>query len=251
MRSMFKAPLLACGALVLASSAAAQQSPRATAYAQVTQWPDWSGVWSPSEPRTTATPPVLTTRGQKLMAEFEAGSARGENLQVAQANCVPSGMPRIMRSPYPHEFVFSPDRVTVLIEIYSQVRRIYTDGRQLPEDPDPYFNGHSVGRWDGDTLVVDTIGLSPQVTLLPGLQATEKTRLHERIWRDGDTLSDEITIVDPDLFAEPYVMTQKYARKPDWEMREYVCQENNRDAADEEGRPSMSLDEDDPFAGLE
>ena len=58
-------------------------------------------------------------------------------------------------------------------------------------------------------------------------------------------------MTDPDLFAEPYVMVQNYALKPDWEMREYVCQENNRDAADAEGRPLMDLGEDDPFAGLD
>lgn len=244
MGRMLRAPLLACGALLLAGPAAAQELSRATAYAEVARLPDWSGVWSPLEPRTTSTAPVLTPLGKSLLDEFEAGKLRGENLQVAEANCVPSGMPRIMRSPYPHEFVFSPGRVNILIEIYSQIRRIYTDGRPLPEDPDPYFNGHSVGRWDGDTLVVDTVGLSPQAVLLPGLKATDKSRLRERIRRDGDVLVDEITITDPDLLAEPYVMTQRYALKPDWEMREYVCQENNQDGADAQGRPSMELGED-------
>jgi hypothetical protein len=181
------------------------------------------------------------------MAEFEAAKARGENLQTEGANCVPSGMPGIMRLPYPIEFVYSPGRVNILIETYSEIRRIYVDGRALPEDPDPAFNGHSVGRWDGDTLVVQTIGLSPQVSLVPGLKATEKTRIDERITRvAADRLVDEITITDPDLFAEPYVMTQTYTLQPDWEIREYVCEENNRDAADELGRPTMDLG--DPFA---
>ena len=122
----------------------------------------------------------------------------------------------------------------------------------MPEDPDPAFNGHSVGRWEGDTLVVETTGISPMVTLVTGLRATGKTRIHERITRvSHERLVDEITITDPDLFAEPYVMTQAYTLQPDWEMREYVCEENNRDAADAEGRPSMDLGEDDPFAGLE
>ena len=63
---------------------------------------------------------------------------------------------------------------------------------------------------------------------------------------------DEITITDPGLLLEPYVMVQNYTLQPDWEMREYVCQENNRDSVDEEGRPSMDLgDADDPFAGLD
>ena len=252
-RVAIKLPLLVAGAMLLAGAPLlAQDAPRATAYADVAAWPDWSGVWSPgvsAASRTTATPPKLTPQAQALVDEFEAGKARGENLQTQAANCVPNGMPGIMRLPYPLEFVYSPGRVNILIETYSQVRRIYVDGRPLPEDPDPFFNGHSVGRWEGDTLVIDTVGISPMVSVVPGLHATPTTRFRERISRDGDTMTDEITITDPALFAEPYVMVQTYTLQPDWEMREYVCQENNRDAADEEGRPSMDLG--DPFEGLD
>jgi hypothetical protein len=85
-----------------------------------------------------------------------------------------------------------------------------------------------------------------------GLHPTENTKFHERIWRDGNIMTDEITTIDPALFTEPYVQVQKYTLQPDWEMREYVCQENNRDAADEKGRPSMKLDDpDDGFSGLD
>jgi hypothetical protein len=238
-------------AAVLAGAAQAQDVGRAAAYAEVTQWPDWSGVWSPgigAGSRTTATPPKLTPEAQRQLAEFEAGKAEGRNLQTQAANCVPNGMPGIMRLPYPIEFVYSPGRVNILIETYSEIRRVYVDGRALPEDPDPFFNGHSVGRWEGDTLVVETVGISPLVSVIPGLNATEQTRFRERITRVApDRLVDEITITDPTLFAEPYVMVQNYTLQPDWEMREYVCQENNRDAADAEGRPSMDLGEDDPF----
>ena len=252
-----RATTLAGAALMMApaSLVQAQEVGRATAYAGVTQWPDWSGVWSPgvsAAARTTSTPPKLTPAGQAILDAFEAGKARGENLQTQAANCVPNGMPGIMRLPYPIEFTYSPGRVNILIETYSQVRRIYVDGRALPEDPDPFFNGHSVGRWEGDTLVVETIGVHPMVSILPGLRATEKTRFQERITRVApDRLVDEITVTDPDLFAEPYVMVQTYTLQPGWEMREYVCQENNRDGADEQGRPSMDLGDDDPFGELE
>ena len=131
------------------------------------------------------------------------------------------------------------------------MRRIYLD-RPLPDDPDPLYNGSSVGHWEGDTLVVDTIGFSPQIYVTTGLHATDKTRFHERIWREGNVLTDEITLTDPNLYTEPYVMVQKYQLQPDWEMREYICQENNRDAADAQGRPSIKLDDpDDPFSGLD
>lgn len=258
MRSvMIKVALLASGAAMLAVSGSsfAQEAPRATAYESVAKWPDWSGVWSPgvgAGSRTTPTPPKLTPAAQATVDAFNAGKARGENLQNDAANCVPNGMPGIMRLPYPIEFTYSPGRVNILIETYSQVRRIYID-KELPQDPDPFFNGHSVGHWEGDTLVVDSNGFTPAIYVVAGLHATEKTRFHERITRDGNILTDEITVADPDLFAEPYVMVQKYTLQPDWEMREYVCQENNRDAADANGRPSMDLgvDEDDPFSGLD
>ena len=248
-------PLLAGAALVLANPVLAQEVGRATAYSEVTQWPDWSGVWSPgvgTGSRTTATPPVFTPAGKALADAFEAGKAEGRNLQNPAANCVPNGMPGIMRLPYPLEFIYSPGRVNILIETYSEIRRVYVDGRPLPEDPDLFFNGTSVGRWEGDTLVIETVGISPQVYVVPGVPATPKTRFVERITRVApDRLVDEITLTDPDLFAEPYVMVQNYSLKPDWEMREYVCQENNRDAADAEGRPSMDLGDDDPFGGLD
>ena len=243
-------------ALALATPAQAQEVGRATAYSEVTQWPDWSGVWSPgvsAAARSTPTPPRLTPAAQARLDAFEAGKARGENLQTQAANCVPNGMPGIMRLPYPIEFVYSPGRVNILIETYSEVRRIYVGGRPPPEDPDPFFNGHSIGRWEGDTLVVDTVGISPQVSVIPGLRATELTSFRERITRlSHDSLVDEITITDPTLVAEPYVMVQNYTLQPSWEMREYVCQENNRDAADAAGRPSMDLgDPNDPFAEIE
>ena len=115
MRRVAFLPLMAA-ALSITGPAAAQETARATAYSEVTQWPDWSGVWSPgvgAGSRTTATPPKLTPAAQALVDEFEAGKARGENLQTAAANCVPNGMPGIMRTPYPLEFVYSPGRVTI------------------------------------------------------------------------------------------------------------------------------------------
>ena len=257
MRSVvIKLSLLAGAALALAGPSLAQETGRATAYSEVTQWPDWSGVWSPgvgAGSRTTATPPKLTPAGQAIKDAFDAGKAEGRNLQTPQARCVPNGMPGVMRTPYPFEFLYLPGRVTILVETHSQIRRIYVDGRPVPEDPDPAYQGHSVGHWDGDTLVVETVGLSPSVTLVAetGLLATENSRIRERFTRTGDRLVDEITITDSGLLAEPYVMVQNYTLQPGWEMREYVCQENNRDGADAEGRPSMDLGEDDPFEGLD
>ena len=251
MRSVtMKAVLLGCGAAVLAVSgpAVAQETPRATAYESVAKWPDWSGVWSPgvgAGSRTTPTPPKLTPAAQARLDAFNAGKERGENLQTQAANCVPNGMPGIMRLPYPIEFTYSPGRVNILIETYSEIRRIYID-RELPEDPDPFFNGSSVGHWEDGVLVVETVGFSPETFIAPGLQHSDKMKIVERIYLvNPKLLIDEITITDPEVLAAPYVMRIPF--KPDTvPLREYVCAENNRLKASENGA-NIDL-EDDPFA---
>lgn len=200
--------------------------------------PDWSGLFGPNAPE----PPTLTPEAKKQVDEFNGRKEHGENLQSRAANCIPSGMPGIMRQPYPIEFIYSPGRVTLLHETYSQVRRIYTDGRAQPEDPDPAFNGWSVGHWEGDTLVVDTIGLNSQNVLMEGLHAGENTRIRERIrLTEPDLMTVETEITDPALFVGAYKLKTNYVRERDWVIREYVCEENNRDGADEQGRPSMDI----------
>ncbi len=223
-------------------------------YAALAKLPDWSGVWQPDwgalfsgrGGRKPVTPDYAPAT-KKLVDDFNARQKLGENLQTDMANCVPAGMPQIMRMPYPIEFLYTPGRVTVLIETESQVRRIYTDGRALPDDPDPAFNGSSVGHWEGATLVVDTIGLNPRTSVMAAVHPTENTKIRETFQlAKPDQLVVTTTITDPALFATPFVQVTPYGRKRDWQIREYVCQENNRDAADANGRPSLNIEED-PF----
>jgi len=229
-----------------AGPAAAPPPMRPADYAALAKLPDWRGVWQPDWSTIASrnrAEPDFTPAAAKAAAAFKAQQAEGKNLQTEAANCVPSGMPQIMRMPYPIEFIYSPDRVTIAIETYSQMRRVYTDGRPLPDDPDPAYNGWSVGRWESGALVIDTIGLNPATSIVPGIHPTERTRIRERISLENPNLMlIETTVSDPAIFAKPLVMTQKYIREPTWQIREYVCQENNRDAADEFGRPSMSID---------
>ena len=188
-------------------------------------------------------PPQFTTEAAARSAGYQAAQERGENLQGQVANCVPPGVPNVMSQPYPIEFLFRPGAVYLILETYSQVRRIYTDGRPLAEDPDPYFNGHSIGRWDGETLLVETNGINSRNELVPGIHATEQTRISEKIWLQApNQLVIETAISDPALFTAPFVTRAVLGRQPGWDMREYVCAENNKDGADELGRPSMSLD---------
>jgi len=243
-------------ALATATAAGAQATriPRAHGYAALDKWPDWSGVWSPdwsilfgtgSGPRTPPAQPKLTPAAQARLTAFQAYQKEHGVDQTAQVMCLPPGMPGIMRQPYPIEFVYSPGRVTLFNETYSQARRIYLD-KPIPEDPDPYFNGNSVGHWEGDTLVVDTVGFSDKTDIAPGIKHGDKMKIHERFWLEKpDVLRVETTITDPDVLTEPFVQQLAYKKEPDWQIREYVCEENNRLRPDDSGA-NIDLGLDDP-----
>ena len=245
---------------VAAGTAAAQETavPRADGYAELERLPDWSGVWNPDWSllfsgggRQAPAQPKLTPEAQAQLDAFRKRQQEQGVDQTAQIRCIPPGMPAIMRQPYPVEFIFSPGRVTMFAETYSQARRIYTDGRALPEDPDFLFNGTSVGKWEGDTLVVDTVGFSPLVGYIAGVPHGEKMHIRERIWLEKpDVLRVETTITDPGVLTEPYVQQLAYKKEPTWEIREYVCEENNRLSADEGGANidiELEYDPEDPF----
>lgn len=254
---------LAGGAmLAMATAAPAQDSaiPRADGYAELERLPDWSGVWAPDWSLLFGAggppaQPKLTPAAQSRLDAFRAKQAAEGVSQEAQANCIPPGMPGIMRQPYPIEVLFTPNRVTIFAETYSQARRIYTDGRALPEDPDLLFNGTSVGRWDGDTLYVETVGFSDLASDIgAGIPHGPNMKIVERIWLDKpDVLRFETTITDPDVLTEPYVQQFAFRKEPGWEIREYVCEENNRLTSGEGGANiDLGLDEEveDPFGPL-
>ena len=215
-------------------------------WAALAKYPDWSGVWevdwrnSRGMPRR---PPMkLVPEWQAKADAYRAAQSNGENLQSEAANCVPPGLPGIMTQPYPIEFLYQPDKVVMLTEAYMQFRHIWTDGRAHPDDPDLTFYGHSTGHWEGGTLVIDTVGLNPQNRIAPGVEHGEQLRIVERIHRvDADWLEIETTLTDPEVLAEPYTSTTSY-RHLDDEIREYICLENNRDSADEKGRPGIRLE---------
>jgi len=231
---------MAIGGLVAALEARAAQR------AQAAKTPDWSGIWEVDWRNTRKSPPIpamkLTPEFQTKLDAFRAGRKKGENLQGQAANCVPPGLPRIMTQPYPIEFVFAPGKVVLLIEAYMQFRHIYTDGRKHPDDPDPTFMGHSTGHWEGDTLVAESVGFTESTQLADGVPHSDKLRIVERFRRvNPDFMEIQTTLIDPVVLAEPYTSTRSY-RHLDDEIREYICLENNRDSADDKGRPGLSLE---------
>jgi hypothetical protein len=240
---------IACVALALTGGLAAVHAaqPSSTAqWAALAKLPDWSGVWEIDWRNTRQSPPrpqmKLTPAYQQRLDAYRKAQQQGENLQTEGANCVPPGLPGIMSQPYPIEFLYQPDKIVMLLEAYMQFRHIYTDGRKHPEDPDLTFHGHSVGHWERDTLVIDSTGFAESTLLAGGVPHSDKLRIIERIRKvSPEWMEIETTLIDPVVLAEPHTSTISY-RHLDDEIREYICLENNRDGADEKGRPTMNLE---------
>jgi hypothetical protein len=185
-------------------------------------------------------------RGPQLTPQYEAMRAAAARAPQPEdnstANCLPPGMPGIMSQPYPMEFLLTPGKVTIVIEAYTEVRHIYTDGRPLPEDPDPKFFGTSIGRWEGDTLVVETVGFSDHVEITRGVPHTDKMKIVERFrLTDPDTMTFETTITDPGVLTAPYTTTSTLRRHRNWTISEYICEENNRNYVDQAGKAGINL----------
>ena len=220
-----------------------RRAPTAADWAALAKLPDFTGVWEVAgEGRNRGVAPQA---GPSLTPEYAAkrdalrASAREDN---ETANCLPAGMPAIMGQPYPMEFLITPGKVTIVIEAYTQVRHIYTDGRTLPEDPDLKFHGTSVGRWEGDTLVVDTVGFSPLTQLDRGVPHSEKMRIAERFrLTDPDTMTIETTITDSEALTTPYTTNRTLKRHRNWTIAEYICEENNRNFVDQSGKAGVIL----------
>jgi hypothetical protein len=227
--------------------------PKASEYAKLAQLPDLTGTWYPDWRALFGQrriPPKLTPAAQAKLDAYNKKYKESGPPLYAQARCLPPGMPGMMQQPYPIDITYQPGRVTIYAEAYEQTRWIYTDGRKLPDDPDQFFNGNSVGHWDNGQLVVDTVGFSPLTHVLPGVDHSDKMKIHERFYlvKKG-MLVVEMTITDPEVFTEPYVTHLAFT--PDTvPLREYVCAENNRLRAGE-GGANIDLElenkDDDPF----
>jgi hypothetical protein len=203
------------------------------------RWPSRAaGLGSDSAP-----PPVDLQVGPipepPLKAEY-LGDWRAEQAEIRRlteeglppANnysaCIGDGMPAMMQGMFPMEVLETPGQITIIQEAYNQVRRIYFDD-ELPaaEDAEPRFAGHSVGHWEGDTLVVDTVGIKEYVEF-QNVPHSNLMRINERLRLVGDDyMINEVTIVDPEYLTAPWTWSWAYRRWPDYKIQEYVC-ENNR-----------------------
>jgi hypothetical protein len=214
----------------------------------IAKLPDWSGVWVPNvrdqfqQMRSGTIPwkPEIAKQISFLMEEERAGRPRG-----LLVGCLPHGMPSWMLINHNAlEVLFSPGRVTLLGEgDGNRLRRIYTDGRPHPEDPDLTFFGHSIGHWEGDTLVVDTVGILPQAWIAigeaVGVPNNGGMSIRERIHVSSpDVLAFELEITAPEVLSQPWKTTRTYFRQRarKYDIVEGVCQQGSfTESTDEHG----------------
>jgi hypothetical protein len=200
-------------------------------------------------PARIPTPPFKPD--QKVAYEAAAKAAReadlrGEPIAINSVNCVPEGMIAMMNAIFPMEILETPGQITIIQESYNQVRRIYLDEVQgKVGEVEPGFFGHSVGKWEGDTLVVDTIGVKEAARFRQGAEPQVPHSLEMRISErfkllTPDFLQNEVTITDPVYLAEPWKFTYLYRRVPGYKIQEYVC-EDNRAYVDAEGHTRVNL----------
>jgi len=196
--------------------------------------PDFSGIWQ------TASPKYLDNLGAdgveismlpwaaKLYAERQAN----ESADRPSLHCIPHSITDFDALFVPKKLIQTPGELIMLFEAYHSFRQIFTDGRPMLKDPDPAWYGYSVGKWDGDTLVVETNGINEKTWLDDGghphsdaLRVTERFRR-----RDFGHMTVAITIDDPKAYAKPWTVTLPWDLLPDTDILDWVCL-NERDAA--------------------
>jgi hypothetical protein len=198
---------------------------------------DLSGVWfirsyNRQINATTGRVPDLTPLGKSERDRRVEEEKKGTPVADASAYCWPHGVPRVMNSPYPIQFLQKQDEIVIVHEVAHNVRHIYMNTPHS-KDIKTSFMGESVGHWDGDTLVIDTLGVDPrtwidEVGLIHGksLHTVERIRKVE----GGRALENEVFIDDPEYYPHPWFMRDTYAWRPDLRIAEYSCEENNRNA---------------------
>jgi hypothetical protein len=222
---------------------------------------DFSGIWrfvdSPDARPGTPPPPGVSAPGigiggvPGLYQFFDIGSTLPDGLpfqpwarelrkqRAAQGNkdnpdarCLPLGLMQLHTHPQPRKMVQAPGVVVILYEANAGVRQIFTDGRPLPRsDAQPWWYGYSIGKWDGDTLVVETNGFRDDVWLdVEGSPLTESAKMTERFRRTNyGNLEIEVTVDDPKAYTKPWTVKIGQRIMPNTDLIEFVCQENEKD----------------------
>ena len=169
---------------------------------------------------------------QPWAAEVTKKRTQNYGMDDPISHCLPGGVVKSLTIPLFRKFIQIPGLLVILNEVGASYRQIFSDGRALPEIDQPTFNGYSVGKWDGDTLVVQTIGFKDQMWLdRNGSPMSDAARITERFRRPTfGKMEIEITVDDPKVYTKPWTVTVNQIIVVDTELIDYICLENERDA---------------------
>jgi hypothetical protein len=241
--------LLASAPILFAQNAKQPESAKAPASAST---PDFSGVWqAPTVGQTSQTdnfpgakgrgfsfsieePPMQPWAAEKFKANHDPAIDPHEHGRIEMdpaMRCFPPGPTWLLSQPRPFEIVQIPGRVLMIFEWDHWIREIWTDGRGHPKgkDQDPTWMGHSIGKWDGDTLVVDTIGLNDKTWIdMAGHPHSDALHVVERIHRlNHDVLVDDLTFDDPKAYTRTWTGQQVFRLHPTWQVQEHIACEDH------------------------
>ena len=236
---------LAVLAFALGAFAQSAEQPGAAKVPGAASSPDLSGVWNAKAPKGAPLAELIAYystfgKGEPAMtpwaeAQYKAAkpSFGPKSVTMEETNdpvykCFPPGVPRVYLHPFPVQIVQIPGQVIMLFEYDHMVRHIFTDGRAHPDDLSPTWMGHSIGRWEGDTLVVDTVGFNDKSWLdRVGHPHSDQLHVVERLRRvEQNSLQVEFTIEDPKAYTKPITSSLLFQLKPKWDIMEQSCMDN-------------------------
>jgi hypothetical protein len=165
---------------------------------------------------------------EPIRAEAKAAWRQGRPVATS---CLPQGIPFVYLIPAPSKWVQTPGYIAIMLEGMNGVRQVYLDGRKPPAGGQPFWQGYSTGKWDGDPLVIDTVGFNDK-TKLDAIGHPHSEDLHETARyhrRDFGHMDVEVTIDDPKMYTQPFRIKFSQLLQPDTDILEYVCEENEKD----------------------
>jgi hypothetical protein len=185
--------------------------------------PDFTGMWNGSDDPDPE-PPSMLPWADALFKERIANDFR----DTPSGFCLPGNT--FPTGPLLYQIVQTPKLIVQIFEDIASPRLIFVDGRGHPKDPNPTWVGHSIGKWEGDTLVIDTVGMNDKSWLVSGEPHTEKLHIVERYRRPSlGLLQIDATVEDSAAFTKPYQIHMVWNLAPGEELTEYICTDNNRD----------------------
>jgi hypothetical protein len=200
----------------------------------------WAKSYNPTIQVLGGGDPPLNAAGKAAYAKIRAGLKDGSIEDKARHVCIPDGVPRVLETPYPFEiFQIPTNQVTFVYEMNHQYRIVAMNEPMPPAKElivEPRYNGHSVGHWDGDTLVIETAGYNYKSFLdASGLPHSDAMTTVERLRKIGDNLEDTITIHDPEMYTKDWQARFVYAVRNDVRLEDYACNDTHRDLSSVKG----------------